>query len=198
MKRKEILTVVIVLTIAIGAIAFSGQMQSAKQSTNSVTTTSTGNPQIPTSVLYDQMFRIIISFRRRATIQKLKGERITLMKTYFKEEAQLTDQENEILEQVATEFIVAVQPIDDRAAELIAQGRQAFPDNIVPYGQIVPPPPEELTSLQVKRNELALKYRNQLSELLGSHSFSKIDDFVQGNFASNFQTVPLSAGPPRQ
>ena len=198
MKRKEILTVVIVLTIAIGAIAFSGQMQSAKQSITTTTTTSNGNPQIPTSVLYDQMFRIIISFRRRATIQKLKGERITLMKTYFKEEANLTDQENEILEQVATDFIVAAQPIDDRAGELIAQGRSAFPDNIVPNGQIVPPPPKELGVLQADRNELAMKHRDKLSELLGSDSFSKLDNFVQGNFASKFQTVPLSAGPPQR
>ena len=197
MKRKEILTVVIVLTIAIGAIAFSGQMQSAKQSITTTTTTSNGSPQIPTAVLYDQMFRLIINFRRKATIQKLKGERITQMKTYFKEEAQLNDQENEILEQVATEFIVAAQPIDDRAGELIAQGRRAFPDNIVPKRQIVPPPPEELATLQQQRNNLALQYRNRLSELLGSDKFKVLDSFVQGSFESNFQTVPLSAGPPR-
>lgn len=127
MKRKEILTVVIVLTIAIGTIAFSGQMQSAKQSTTSATTTSNGNPQIPTSVLYDQMFRLIISFRGKARVQKLKGEKITLMQTYFKEEAQLSEQENEILEQVATEFIIEVQPIDDQAGELIAQTERLFP-----------------------------------------------------------------------
>lgn len=195
MKSKISLVVIIIFVVAFGATVFTGQMQSAKQTVVSATTNSSGITQIPTSVLYDRMFRLIISFRAKAEIQKLKGERVTLMKTYFKDEAKLSDEDNEILENTATEFIKEVRTIDDEAGEIIAQGRDLFPDGEVPNGQQVPPPPKELANLQKKRNDLALKYRDELSQLLGSKAFSNIDDFVHGNFAANFQSIPLSAVP---
>lgn len=183
----------IILAVVITTIAFSGQMQSAKQTIVSATADSQGNPQIPTFVLYDRMFRTIIRVRAIAETQRLKGERVTLMKTYFKDEAQLSDEENEILEQLATEFIEAVQPINDEAGELIGQIRETFPDGIVPNGEQVPPPPKELENLQNKRNDLALEYRTRLEKSLGN-KFADFDNFMHGGFASNFQSVTPSSG----
>lgn len=81
-----------------------------------------------------------------------------------------------------------MQPIDDRAVVLIAEAWEAFPDGVVPEGQNVSQPPE-LFGLQAQRNALALRYRDRLNDLLGSKRFGKFDVFVQGDFASKFQSI---------
>ena len=163
------------------------------------TTFSSTNPEpnsaqtnIPTYILYDRVFRLVISFKKKAELQKIRGERITLIQNYFKDETQLTDQQNKILEQVAIEFLQKVQPIDTQAQVLMAQVWQLFPDDLVPAGKKVPPPPPELANLQGQRNDLALSHRDRLKELLGNSKFSEFDNFVQGRFASSFQTISIT------
>lgn len=175
---------------AAGVIAFGSQSQLTKhlfgfeRQANAQTAS-----QIPLCILYNQIFRLVVSFKNKTKTQEVKGESITEFKNYFKDEVRLTDRQNEILEQVAAEFIQEIQPIDARAGVLITQARQAFPNGVVPAGSQVS---SELTNLQTQRNNLALQYRSRLNELLGNDKFNELDNFVQGNFASKFQTTPLT------
>jgi hypothetical protein len=43
------------------------------------------NSQIPSSILYDQLFRLVVKFQAKAEIQKLTGENVTSLKDYFKD-----------------------------------------------------------------------------------------------------------------
>ena len=190
MKNKNTITIALVLAVAVTALAFGSQSPSTSGLFNfTPKVKAQSGSQIPTHILYDQMFRLTVSFRRKAEIQRLKGERVTSLPDYFKEEAKLTDEQNEILQRVAIEFIQEVQPVDDRARVLISQIREAFPDGVVPDGQEVPPPPPELANLQNQRNSAALARRSQLEELFGKNKFTEFDNFIQGGFAANFQAI---------
>ncbi len=190
MKNKNTIAIVLVLTIAVTALAFGSQSPLTAGLFNfTPKAKAQSGSQIPTHILYDQMFRLTVSFRRKAEIQRLKGGRVTSLPDYFKEEAKLTDEQNEILQRVAIEFIQEVQPVDDQATVLISQIREAFPDGVVPDGQEVPPPPPELANLQNQRNSAALARRDQLEELFGKDKFTEFDKFIQGGFAANFQAI---------
>jgi len=188
MKNK--ITIISVLVIALMTLVFSSQSPLADKSFGIEQKVQAQSAyQIPPQILYDQMFRLVISFRKQAEIQQLTGERVTTLTNHFKDEAQLTDRENEILQQAALEFLQQVQPLDDQAIVLIAQVREANPD----AQQIAPP--QELTDLQQQRNALALSYRNLLSERLGGAAFGEFDNFMQGSFAAGFQSSsPSSEG----
>ena len=140
--------------------------------------------QIPPQILYDQMFQLIISFKRKAEIQRMKSEPITAFSDYFKQQLALTEQENEVLEQTAAEFVEQAQAIDARAANSIARFREAAANGSGGSTR-------ELTELQEERDNLALVYRDRLNELLGSRRFIQLDNFLQETFAANLQTFEV-------
>lgn len=145
--------------------------------------------QIPSSILYDQLFRLVVKFQAKAEIQKLTGENVTSLKDYFKDSAKLSDSQNQSLLQTASEYTQAVEPIDAQAREIISQFRKQFQDGWINEGQQAPSPPTELETLQEQRNSLALTYRDNLKNLLGEKAFEEFDEFIQDGFAQNFQAI---------
>lgn len=146
------------------------------------------NP-IPEHILYESVFRFDLSFRKRALEQELTGQKVTGLKTYFKDEANLTQEEDELLKKISFEYLIAIQPVDNQAVQLLDDLRSQFPDGMVPEGQEVPPPPPALAALQDQRNAIALSHRDQLMQAFGTKRFSDFNEFVQGDFAANFQSI---------
>lgn len=150
---------------------------------------------LPEYVLYDSLFRMDVSFRRKALEQELTGQPVTSLKSYFKESANLSDEENEILRQTALDFIQQIQPIDTQARKITANIREQYPYGEVPAGGEVSHPPSELADLQSRRNEIVLQKRDKLSDLLGKDAFEKLDEFMHKEFAANFKA---NGEPPRR
>jgi hypothetical protein len=193
MKKKNTITIVLVLAVVVLTLAFGSQSPSVRKWLSfAPQARAQSASQIPSNALYDMMFRTIISFRRKAEIQILKGESAPSLHNYFKAEAGLTDRENEVLQQVAIEFLQEVQPLDDQAIRLIAQYKRAFSEGEIPAGQEVPKPPQELAPLQEQREALVWRYRDRLREMLGEDRFGEFDNFVQGTFAVNFRSIEVT------
>ena len=186
MKSRNSMTIILVLAIAVTTLAFGSQSQVTR---NWFGFEPQANANIPDHILYDRLFRMIISFKRKAESQTISGEKAIGLTNYFKNRANLNDEENRILQSVALEYIQELAPIDAQARTIITQTRQTFPNSVVPREQ---PPPAELVNLQEQRNALALRYRDQLQYALGADGFAKFDEFVQRDFASRFQAIPLS------
>jgi hypothetical protein len=155
-----------------------------------VRTEETPTREIPDYTLYDQLFRIVFSFSKKAESQELSSEKIIGLTNYFKNRANLTDEENQILQNIALEFIPQVAPIDAQARAIIEDARQKSATGIVSREQS---PPAELVNLQEQRNVLVLYYRDRLSASFGADRFAKFDEFIMGDFASRFRVVPLSS-----
>ncbi|MEP7075504.1 MAG: hypothetical protein ABI878_06805 [Acidobacteriota bacterium] len=149
-------------------------------------------PQIPDYVLYESMFRLDISFRKKAEIQRLMGQPVTPLEHYFKNKAGLSDAEDEILRQTSLEYFTEMQPINDQATLILSDLRTQFPDGVVPDGQQVQQPPEALAALQEQRDAIALSNRDKLSKTFDGRSFENFDSFVKNakeGFAANFQAL---------
>lgn len=190
MKKKNIITIILVLSVFVTVVVLGSQSQLTRRLFNFEPEVKAETvSQIPSHILYDQLFRLAVNFRRKAEEQRLKGESVSSLKDYFKDEAKLSDSQNQILEQTAIEYIQEVEPIDNQARQIIGQIRAQFQDGWVNEGQQVPPPPTELATLQEQRNALALSYREKLQDSLGKENFESFDNFVQKNFAQNFQAI---------
>lgn len=148
---------------------------------------------IPEHVLYESIFRMDLSFRRKALEQELSGQTVTSLKTYFKDEFGLNDEEDDLLRQTAIEYLEDIEPVNAQAIQLLAQLREQFQDGEIPDGQFVPAPPPALADLQSQRNSIALQSRDKLANRLGK-KFEMFDGLVKTRFAANFQSL----GPNRQ
>ena len=73
------------------------------------------------------MFRLVISFNDLAKSQEAKGEAVTQFRSYFKDEAKLTAQEDDFLTQTANNFNQEVKIVDSQAEVVIGQLRQQYP-----------------------------------------------------------------------
>ena len=184
---KRIIISTTVGAVALAVLVFGGQQLSTRLFGNA-SPAAFAQSSIPSHVLYDSLFRMDISFRRRALEQELTGQPVTSMKTYFKDEVALTDAEDKILEQTAIDFLKEVEPIDNEAKQILKQFRELYADGEVPDGQQVPAPPAELGTLQQRRNAAALNNREKLRNGLGENRFGEFDGFVQQEFSTNFQS----------
>lgn len=185
MKLK--IVVFLTITTAVILLGFGGKQLAANLTSSKVDLYEV--PQIPDYVLYESVFRLDLSFRKKALEQKLSGQAPTALEFYFKDEAGLTVAEDEELRKTAIAYLEAIQPIDAQAVQILAQIREQFPDGQVPEGQSVPPPPAELANLQSQRNAVALEYRNRLENAIGSGKFKSFDGYVKNRFAANFDAV---------
>ena len=186
MKKKKLIIATLLLSFGMAVLA--SQLNPVK-GLFSVESQVHASSKIPTHILYDQLFRVIVSFRRKAEIQRLTGKNVTKLPNYIKESANLTDEENEKLTQFALEFMESVEVIDAHALDLIAQIREEFPDGEVGEGQQISPPPAELTDLQNQRNDLALSYRDKISKSFSKESFEAFDEYMHKEFIKGFQTT---------
>lgn len=220
MKKINIFVIVCVMVIATSTLAFSGSpnlvsvlfgavdtesqassvsennssenqtVKTAKANFNSVNSAPTSPSTIPNHVLYEQLFRMIVSVTERAKFQEVfEPQQQNYLRFYFKNKLQLTDEQNRGLEKTAYEFMDALEPIDAQAKDIISQSRTAFPEGRVPAGSTVPEPPIALADLQEKRNLLALQFRDQLQKELGETVFQQFDQFIEQDFASGFQPL---------
>lgn len=224
MNNRRIIAVFCIVAFVSVALAFEGKTQltrktlglaqtnksetilSAKQTTvfaptpqrKSELTSASQKAEVPPEyILYDQVFSLIVIFKKKAEEQEAKGEAVTQFRSYFKDEAKLTAQEDDFLTQTANNFNQEVRILDAQAEVIIEQLRQQFPIGSLPEGQLIQPSPE-LLQLQEQRNKLALHHRNQLRDLLGEDKFNEFDNFVKGKFASGFRAMPLSSLPNSQ
>lgn len=146
--------------------------QSVKAQKSDILDNSDSNPtqtEIPEYVLYDRMFSLIGKVRIMADEKGSRGEEISQFDGYFQREANLNESEGEILQGVSVEYVQAVKIVDDQAETVIEVLRLQHPVELL-KGELIKPS-AELMELQERRNELALHYRRQLSNLLEHNKF---------------------------
>lgn len=183
MSKKT--TITIALVLAVGAIALAFAIQSPlTDSIEHKAKAQTSEPEIPKHILYEQVFRMTVAFKIKAEADEQAGEEVSAFATYFKDKAQLTEQENEILKQVSSDFIKEVSSIDEEAEALIILLRKNTTADFIE-------PPPELIALQEERVSVVLLYRSQLRSSLGTERFVQFDNFVYGEFASGMQIIPV-------
>jgi hypothetical protein len=152
----------------------------AKTQSDSIQETVTNN-SMPDYVVYDVLFNMVKVFDREAAKLESEGKSGKIWSEYFKRESDLTDEQVATLRKVADEFAVEIEPNRTRAMQIIKETRAAFPNGKIKEGDVPPPLSNELIALQQQRQEIALRYRDRLQNLLGNEVFGQFSQDILQN-----------------
>ena len=137
--------------------------------------------EIPEYVLYEQTFRLVVKFKKKAEEREATGEVAGGLQDYFQKEAKLNDEQTELLQETAARFVEEVSVIDAQARVVIENIRANFSQTQQLNDKKNIEPPAELKELQKKREELALRYRDNLRDSFGADQFQNFQNFVEQN-----------------
>jgi hypothetical protein len=207
MNKKQILMTLCVVVLTTSVLAFDkptqiakrifgfvSQAQATKQQNsptakmqNDTIQEVVTNNSMPDYVVYDVLFNMVKVFDREAAKLESEGKNGKIWSEYFKHESGLTGEQVATLRKVADEFAVEIEPNRTRAMQIIKEARGAFPNGKIKERDVPPPPSNELIALQQQRQEIALRYRDRLQNLLGNEVFGQFSQYLQQNFVNNMR-----------
>jgi hypothetical protein len=187
MTKKLAILVVGTVLLGVAAFVFSGQ-----KNFSVISSAQNTSPEVPDNIVYQHLFRHVAAFKARADELERQGKDAGNFHRFFKRKADLSDEQTQMLEQIATQCVLEIKAIDERAKPIIEAYKAQYPNGQVPHGQLPAPPPAELREMTRERNELVLRKRDELRAAFGEERFKHFQQFVKNKIASNVN--PVSAG----
>lgn len=210
MKRRT-LAILCLLALAIGALALGQQarLSAGAALANKVDTSKLpradgqsarkdGDPtQLPPDfVIYDMMFRQLGALKKKADQVESMGGDAASLRTYLKDQAKLDEKLDKELNKIQSEYERVVAKMDAKARKITEEARAKHLHGRLQEGEALPPPPEELKSLQQRRNNLTMQAREHLRQAFGEQEFQKFDEFVKRHIGSKIKPVePINGRP---
>lgn len=147
--------------------------------------------QIPEHVIYRHLFHHVLALQKKAAELEKDGKDAAQLRTHFKRQAELNDEQARVLDQVAAQYDEQEKVLDARARPIIDAYKAQYPGGQVPPGQKPLPPPAELRSLSQERDALALRGRDQLRAAFG-YDFERFQKFIKTRVAADttIQSAP--------
>lgn len=133
--------------------------------------------EIPDDVVYGDLFLRVTRFVHQAERAETAGKPRPNLKQLVRKQAGLTEEEGQLLEQIALQCERDVSAYDVRARGIIEQFRATHPYRMSTKRTSVEAPPSELQTLWSKRTSAILLGRERLRSALGEVSFSRIDSY---------------------
>jgi hypothetical protein len=150
----------------------------------------------PDFVIYDMMFRQLGALKKKADQVESRGGDGASLRTYLKDEAKLDEKLDKELNKIQSEYERVVAKMDAKARKIIEGAREKHKHGRLQEGEALPPPPEELKSLQQRRNNLTMQAREHLRQAFGDEGFQKFDEFVKRHIGSRIKPVEAVNGRP--
>lgn len=160
-------------------------------------TTATSAPQqnkadgreIPDYIVFDVLFNMVGQLDREADKLESEGSSGKIWRDYLKDRAGLNDEELMVLKEVAKKFVTELEPVHNRAMEIVAERRAKYPNGLAQKGEKMPPPSPELDRLQQRRQEIVLENRAFLENQLAPSSFERLQNFSRQKFSSDARVL---------
>lgn len=108
--------------------------------------------------------------------------------------AGLNDSESSVLDSVVADFMREASLIDARQREMVAAFYRQHPDGQIQRGEARERPPA-YHELNLERDRLYLRMRDQLSTVLSAETFTRLDGAVRSKFAGNPQSILGATSP---
>jgi hypothetical protein len=153
---------------------------------------------IPEPVTWLFLFRQISTLEDKAQAAESKGEDGSRYRTLYKRIANLTDGQNSFLMQSAISCANEVKIKDDLARQVTTRLRAQQPA-LTPGTAPVPAAMPELAELQKERDEIIMRYRQNIKDVFGP-DFDRFEAFVHSSITSNITPnlkQKAAAPPPR-
>ena len=184
MTRKLAVFAVGIVFVGITVFVFSGQMNFPAKSS-----AQTNVPEVPDYVLYTHLFRHVAALKDKADELERQGGDARKFHNLFKNKADLSDEQAQVLELIASQCALKIKAIDERTKPIIQIYKAQYPNGQVPHGQKPLPPPVALQQLTEERNSLVLRKRDELRNAFGEEAFGHFQEFVKNKIAPNVKTI---------
>lgn len=154
--------------------------------------------EIPEHVTYGFLFQHIAWLNKKAAELESQGKDASEYRLHYKQSANLSDKEAQMLDQVARETHHKVKVLDDEAKKIIAAVRAKTPDGKLQPGQKIPEPPAQLLAMQRQRDEVILAGIARLKSGFEQERLFHFQGFVQQHIGSKITNLLKSDSmPPR-
>jgi hypothetical protein len=146
--------------------------------------------------VYEAMFRHRGFIKKKAQEIDQGGNDGRELREFYKRHANLSDQEDVLLDQVASDCNRKLDELRARAKQIIDEARAKTSGGRLNDGETPPPPPAELEALQREREATVLQALERLHQGLGQAAFNRLDEFTQRQIVNNMKDVmPLNHQP---
>jgi hypothetical protein len=145
--------------------------------------------EVPEHVMYGFMFQHITWLNKKAEELESQGQDASAYRLHYKNSANLTDKEAQMLDEVVRDTTQQVKTLDDEAQKIIQDVRSQTPDGKLEPGQSIPEPPAHLIAMQKQRDEVILA---GIARLKGGFEQSRLlnfQGFVKQNIGSKITNL---------
>lgn len=188
MKRTNLLAIVGILGLFV-AFAASGQT-----SGNPPATQASSPTRVRLPILYRESLAYQSHLDAAAAALQAQGKDGNWLRNHFQEKLGFSDQQFASVRQTAVRLAEELKAQDAKAKAIIDAIHAQYPRTITDPSQL-PPVPLELIALQKGRDAIVAQEIANLKTALGASAASKLDSFLEHNFAPTV-TVKF-IGPPR-
>jgi hypothetical protein len=162
---------------------------------------------MPAEVRYSILFQQLSELKTTDVRNESLGTPTSFRNSFYENRLGLASSKWATLDGIVADCSAQIQPLNQRASELITQYRSQFPNGelkkpqpgIQPEGKFpktyepLPPPPAELSQLQAQKNQIILNAKERIRLALGEADFAKFDTAVNESTARIL--VPINARP---
>jgi hypothetical protein len=144
---------------------------------------------IPKHVVYGLLFRERALFKKRAQEQDSKGPDGAFFREFHKNKLKLNGAQSAAFDRIAEETDREVNRLDKLARKLIDDIRAKHPGGVVKGGEVLPPPPAELTELENQRTGVLLQAREHLRAAVGDAEFQRLEALLLEDAAKRMKVI---------
>ena len=150
--------------------------------------------QVPDKVVYGIFFRQSAAFKAKADDIAKDGGDGRSLRTHFARMASLDDVQSELMDRVVADYIREAGLIDVRQKAMAEAARAKYPDGYVPNGADRERP-ASYRGFALEREQLYLRMRDQLQNVLGAETFARLDKAMRDKIAGNPQSILGATSP---
>jgi hypothetical protein len=184
MKKTAMIVAMCLVVLAATSLTFN------KERARAVSSQQRPSPMVyvPDAVKYSAFFHFVVDLNKQADELERAGKDGSSLRKHIQLEAGLDYQTAQVLNKVAAACIKEVDEQDKKAMAVIERFRAQFPGGKVPVGETLPPPPPELNEMQIERDMIILRARDEIRVAVGDAGFSQMNDFVEHEIAPNIRS----------
>lgn len=174
---KQSLLIACVAGVIVCALTFGGRARSQKN--NHQANPPAAADEIPEHVSYLFLFRHLAHLQKLAEEHRDQGKDGSGFRRRYQQALVVDDDQFETVNETALSCASELEKLDEKARVIVEAFKARYPDGSLPEGEMAPPPPAELLSLQKQRDEAVFRARNRIKEALGDREFARFDEIMK-------------------
>lgn len=184
-----------------GTLAVSGSNETSARSGDTIATIPSATPDatsaqptaVPDKIVYGIFFRQSATFSAKADEVEKNGGDGRALRRHFAQIAVLNDTDSDLLNRVLADYVREASLIEARQRAMVDAFHARYPDGHVPDGE-TRDRPASYQGLNLEREQLYLRMRDQLQTVLGPQTFARLDTALRSKITGNPQSI--IGGPP--